>query len=208
MNPNTSRLLRTARLAAPALGALTLTVALAGPAAADPSFASRSGGEVRFAALPGEQNTVKISDNGGFLEINDSTSRITPGPGCVPVDLNTVRCGTVAGTTRIQASLGDRNDVFDNTLLGPVPNDVDGGAGDDKIYGGFGTDRLTDPDGWNSPIPIGTVTFDGRGGNDTIVSRNGGYDRVQCGGGAFDLVVADAATLDNIQAGCEFVVRS
>lgn len=84
MNRNASRFLRTARLAAPALAAVTLTMAFAGPAAADPSFAMRSGGEIRFAALPGETNTVTFSIVGGndtLVSKNGGFDRILCGSG-------------------------------------------------------------------------------------------------------------------------------
>ncbi|MGW0749304.1 hypothetical protein [Streptomyces sp. NPDC002587] len=206
MNPNTSRLLRAARLAAPAAAALAMTMAFAGPASADPSFVMRWGDEVRFAALPGEQNTVTFSvGSGGVVLVNDSTSPITAGPGCVQQDPNTARCGVITGVTRIQAALGNGNDVATNNTS--VPADMDGGAGEDRLIGGTAADRLTDPDGWNANTGA-TTTFDGRDGNDAIVSKNGGFDRIECGTG-FDIIVADQAALDNVPAGsgCEFVIR-
>ncbi|MFF4420626.1 hypothetical protein ACFY04_07540 [Streptomyces sp. NPDC001549] len=71
---------------------------------------------------------------------------------------------------------------------------------------GTAADRLTDPDGWNATT--GTTTFEGRDGNDTLVSKNGGFDRITCGTG-FDSLVADQAALDTVPAGsgCEFVIR-
>ncbi|MEV6651768.1 hypothetical protein [Streptomyces sp. NPDC051219] len=39
-----------------------------------------------------------------------------------------------------------------------------------------------------------------------ITSRNGGYDQIECGPG-FDIVVADAASLDVVDASCEVVRR-
>ncbi|WP_412077594.1 hypothetical protein ACLF6K_24530 [Streptomyces xanthophaeus] len=205
MNRNASRFLRTARLAAPALAAVTLTMAFAGPAAADPSFAMRSGGEIRFAALPGETNTVTFSIVSGNVRVTDSTSPITPGPGCTAVNPNAVNCGPIAGVNRIQASLGNQDDSATNNT--PVPADMDGGSGEDRLTGGNGNDRLTDTDGWNASTGT-TTTFDGRGGNDTLVSKNGGFDRILCGSG-FDILVADQAALDTVPtgAGCEFVVR-
>ncbi|MFJ3727078.1 hypothetical protein ACIPYQ_31575 [Streptomyces sp. NPDC090045] len=206
MTPNSSRLLRTARLAAPAVAALAMTMALAGPAAADPSFVMRSGGEVRFAALPGEQNTVTFSiGGGGVVNVTDSTSTITAGPGCVQQGPNAVRCGVVTGLTRIQAALGNGNDVATNNT--PVPSDMDGGSGEDRLIGGTAADRLTDSDGWNANTGS-TTTFEGNGGNDTLVSKNGGFDRITCGTG-FDILVADQAALDTVPAGsgCEFVIR-
>lgn len=201
MNSNATRLLRGLRMAVPALGALALTMSLAGPASASPSLVSREGSEVRFAALGGEQNNVTFSLSGGVLFVTDSGSTLTAGPGCVQVNPGTVRCGT--GVTRIAAVLGDRNDVATNNTS--IASDIDGGTGQDTLIGGFGADRLTDPDGWGS-APAAT-TFSGRAGNDTVISRNGGFDRVDCGFG-FDVVIADPAGLDVVLPGsCEFVRR-
>lgn len=205
MNRNAARLLRTARMAAPALAACALTMAFAGPAAADPSVVTRQGGEVRFSALGGEVNTVTFGiGQGGTLRITDTTSTLVAGSGCDQVDNHTVFCGQVATATRIQASLGNLDDTATNDTA--IASDIDGGAGDDRITGGSGNDRLTDPDGWNAAT-TGT-TFSGRGGNDTVISRNGGYDRIACGGG-FDYVVADSAALDTLALnhGCENVIR-
>ncbi|MFE6835161.1 hypothetical protein ACFVFI_10055 [Streptomyces sp. NPDC057705] len=204
MNLNAARLPRMARVAAPVVAALALTMAFAGPAAADPSFVTKSGGAILFAALPGEQNTVKIQSSGSNVIVSDTTSPLTAGPGCAQLNPNAVNCG--GGVTRIQAALGNGNDILSNQTS--IPSDVDGGAGEDSISGGGGNDRLTDPDGWNSAP--GGLTFDGGGGNDTIVSKNGGFDRILCGVG-FDIVVADQAALDSLSVtpahGCEFVIR-
>ncbi|MFD6887069.1 hypothetical protein [Streptomyces sp. NPDC059957] len=200
-------ILRTARIAAPAVAALTATLAFAGPAAADPAFVMRNGSQINFAALPGESNNVTFSISGGFFQVTDSGSTLTPGPGCVQFsNANTVRCGTGA-VTRIQASLGDRDDVATNNTS--VPSDLVGGEGDDILVGGSGPDRLTDSDGWNAS-PGTTLTFNGRGGNDTVLSRNGGFDRIDCGENPadFDMLLADSAPVDAVvPSTCEFVQR-
>ncbi|WP_329383586.1 hypothetical protein OG625_21645 [Streptomyces sp. NBC_01351] len=199
---------RTARIAAPAVAALTLTLAFAGPASADPAFVMRSGSQINLAALPGESNNITFSISSGFLQVSDSGNVLTPGPGCVRFsNPNTVRCGSGGSVTRIQASLGDRDDVATNETS--IPSDLVGGEGDDVLVGGSGNDRLTDSDGWNAS-PGTTTTFNGRGGNDTIISRNGGFDRINCGESAFDfdMLLADAATLDAVVPNtCEFVQR-
>ncbi|MFG2293562.1 hypothetical protein [Streptomyces sp. NPDC048603] len=207
MNLKPARLLAAARLAVPAAAALTMTVALAAPASASPAFVTRSGGEVRFAALPGEVNTVTFNIVSGNVVVTDTTSTLTPGPGCVPLTPNSVRCGTSTGLSRIAATLGDQNDSATNNTS--APSDLVGGDGDDRLIGGSGPDRLTDQDGWNAS-PGATTTFEGRGGSDVIISRNGGFDRIDCGETAFDfdVLVADPATLDTgVPNSCEFVTR-
>lgn len=181
-----------------------MTMAFAGPASADPAFVTRSGGEIRFAALSGESNDVNISIVGGIIHISDSAG-LTPGSGCTRVDPRHVTCGPASGVSRIAAGLGDQNDRFMNATS--IPTDVTGGDGDDRIIGGNGPDRITDPDGWNAP-PGNLPSIDGRGGNDTIISRNGGFDRVNCGAGPFDMLIADPATLDSVVPNtCESVQR-
>ncbi|MFJ6783081.1 hypothetical protein [Streptomyces yangpuensis] len=190
----------------PALTALALSAALAAPASASPSFVTRSANQVSFSALPGEVNDVTFAVDGatGNLVATDATSTLTPGPGCNAINLHAVRCGPAATVTRIQASMNDRADQIRN--LTSISSDLDGGAGDDIVVGGNGNDRLTDPDGWGSTP--GDTTFVWQGGNDTIVSRNNGFDKISCGPG-FDLVVADSARLDTFVPGaqCEFVQR-
>ncbi|MFJ6937349.1 hypothetical protein [Streptomyces sp. NPDC101132] len=202
MNLRSSRLTTALRVAAPAAAALALTLAVAGPASASPSLVTRSGSEIRYSALPGEANDVTFSTVSGQLVVTDAASPLTPGPGCVRINANSARCGTAATVTRIRATLGDEDDRADNQTA--IASDLDGGSGQDILLGGNGTDRLTDTDGWDAgPTP---TTFNGRAGNDTLISRNLGYDRVECGSG-FDIAIADNASLDTVVPGCEFVQR-
>uniref|UniRef100_A0AAU2JTX6 Calcium-binding protein n=1 Tax=Streptomyces sp. NBC_00049 TaxID=2903617 RepID=A0AAU2JTX6_9ACTN len=209
MHPTASRFVRTVRFAVPAVAALTATMALAGPAFADPALVTRSGSSILYTAQPGETNTVTFSNAGGSFQVEDSTSNLIPGPGCVRFnnDPHIVRCGALATVARIQASLGDRNDTATNNTA--IASDIVGGEGDDRLFGGSGPDRLLDSDGWNAAP--GANTFEGRGGNDTIISRNGGFDRIDCGESIadFDVLLADAASLDAVVPNsCEFVQRS
>ncbi|MCX5377641.1 hypothetical protein [Streptomyces sp. NBC_00091] len=202
---------RTVRVAAPALAALTLTMAFAGPASASPALVTRSGSQILFTAQPGETNTVtfEILVNNTF-KVSDTTSQVIAGPGCQQSGPNAAICGLgvgPSGVTRILATLGDRNDSATNNTS--VPSDIIGGEGDDRLRGGSGPDRLIDSDGWNA-VP-GSNTFAGREGNDTIISRNGGFDRIDCGENPldFDFLLADSATLDTVVPNtCEFVQRS
>ncbi|WP_251091532.1 hypothetical protein [Streptomyces sp. Caat 7-52] len=200
----TAASLRTAvRVTAPAVAALTLTMAFASPASADPAFVTSGGGRLTFTALPGETNNVTFDTfSAGTLRVTDTTSNLTAGPGCTGSG-HTVLCAG-AGVTRILANLGDRNDTAQNDT--DLASDLVGGQGNDILIGGDGPDRLTDLDGWNGPT-LTTVTMAGRGGNDTIVSRNGGYDQVDCGSG-FDVLLADPASRDLVVPNtCEFVQR-
>ncbi|WP_405980103.1 hypothetical protein [Streptomyces sp. NBC_00158] len=202
------KLSRTARVATPALAALALTMALAGPASADPALVTRNGSQILFTAQPGETNTVEFRISGGFLEVNDATAVLIPGPGCVQAgNPNTVRCGQANTVARILATLGDRNDEATNSTS--IPSDLIGGEGLDRLVGGTGPDRLLDSDGWNFSGFSGN-TFNGREGNDTILSRNGGFDRIECGEnpGDLDVLLADQATLDFVASNsCELIQR-
>jgi hypothetical protein len=204
MSSNASRLRTAVRVAAPAVAALTLTMTFASPASANPALVTSSNGRLTFTALPGETNNVTFDTfSAGTLRVTDTTSNLTAGPGCTGGG-HTVLCGG-DGVTRIVANLSDRNDTAQNDT--DLPSDLVGGQGNDLLIGGDGPDRLTDSDGWNGPTLI-TVTMIGRGGNDTIVSRNGGFDQIDCGPG-FDVLVADRAPRDTLAVpnSCEFVQR-
>ncbi|MCJ1678595.1 hypothetical protein MTF65_14800 [Streptomyces sp. APSN-46.1] len=201
---NRSLMLRPAKLLGPAAAALSLVMLAAGPAAAAPSLAQRVGSEVHWAALPATSNEVFVVNNSGEISIFDAAG-IIPGFGCRTSGSNQVNCGPLATTTRLRMSAGDGND---SVTLGfftalPVPGVIDGGSGQDRIRGGSRGDRLSDPNGW--PSPQSQDTFVGNAGNDTILSRNGGYDRIDCGDG-FDTVIADSAARD-VVLNCENVIR-
>jgi Ca2+-binding RTX toxin-like protein len=65
---------------------------------------------------------------------------------------------------------------------------LDGGAGDDRLNGGYDADVVR-----------------GGPGDDRIVARGGGIDRITCGPGV-DTVIADSR--DGVDGSCERVRRS
>lgn len=197
-------MLRPAKLLGPAAAALSLVMLAAGPAAAAPSLAQRAGSEVHWSALPATSNEVFVVEFSGEVSIFDAAG-IIPGFGCRTSGSNQVNCGPIASTTRLRMSAGDGDD---SVTLGffvplPVPAVIDGGSGQDRIRGGTRGDQLSDPNGWLTPQS--EDTFVGGGGNDTILSRNRGYDRIDCGDG-FDTVIADSAARDVVE-NCENVIR-
>ncbi|MFG2874585.1 hypothetical protein ACGFYU_06175 [Streptomyces sp. NPDC048337] len=201
---NRSLMLRPAKLLGPAAAALSLVMLAAGPAAAAPSLAQRAGSEVHWTALPATSNKVFVVDYLDEVSIFDEAG-IIPGSGCRTSGSNQVNCGRIATTTRLRMSAGDGDD---SVSLGffvplPVPGVIDGGSGQDRIRGGSRADQLSDPNGWSTPQS--DPTFVGEGGNDMILSRNGGYDRIDCGVG-FDTVFADSGARD-VVVNCENVVR-
>lgn len=199
---SSTRTARRARAAIPVVAALGLVFATVTPAAASPSLVTRSGAEVRFAALSGEANQTHIYSSGTELRVADLNG-LTAGSGCVQLTPTEASCGAAASVTKIVGAtgdLGDYIDVFDNLT---IPADLNGGSGQDRVWGGGGNDRLTDPDGWAS-LPV-DPSFLAGAGNDQIISRNGGFDRVDCGPG-IDTVVADRVGTD-VLANCEYVYR-
>ncbi|MFD9407076.1 hypothetical protein ACFWBN_08640 [Streptomyces sp. NPDC059989] len=201
---NRSLMLRPAKLLGPAAAALSLVVLGAGPAAAAPSLAQRAGSEVQWSALPATSNEVFVVEYLNEVSIFDEAG-IVPGFGCRTSGTNQVNCGPFATATRLRMSAGDGNDSVTLGLFVPLPLAavIDGGSGQDRLRGGTRGDQLSDPNGW--PTPQSENTFVGNGGNDTIFSRNRGYDRIDCGAG-FDTVIADSATRD-VVANCENVIR-
>ncbi|MEU2236321.1 hypothetical protein [Streptomyces vietnamensis] len=192
-----------AALAVPLLSA-TPAVACPDPASGTGTV-SRSGGTVTFVPVAGASNRVtfyvatapllRVSDPGG----------ITAGPGCTQTSPTTATCGAIADITGIHADGGDGDDRLAAGADLNVPVDFDGGPGRDVLVGGTADDHLADPDGW--PTRPTQATFRGLAGNDTIISRNGGYDRVECEGGTGDTVTADVAALDVVTNTCETINR-
>ncbi|MDF3143283.1 MULTISPECIES: hypothetical protein [unclassified Streptomyces] len=192
----------------PALAAgLAMPLVLATPAAAAPTgMVTRSGGTVTFVPFPGAANQVTFYVAGDLtrLRVSDPAG-ITAGPGCTQTSARTATCGTIAGVTGIQADGGDGNDRLAAEADLHIPVDFDGGPGQDILVGGTADDHLEDPDGW--PVRPIRATFRGGAGNDTFVSRNNGFDRVECEGGN-DTVTADIAFLDRVTNTCETIDRA
>ncbi|RSS47918.1 hypothetical protein EF912_25895 [Streptomyces sp. WAC07061] len=130
---------------------------------------------------------------------------VVPGAGCHSIATSQVNCGPVGTTSRLRMAAGDGNDTVGLGFFVPLPVAavIDGGTGQDRLRGGSRGDQLSDPDGW--PVPQAQNSFVGGGGNDTIISRNRGYDRIDCGDG-FDTVIADPAARD-VVVNCENVIR-
>ncbi|MGW8768180.1 hypothetical protein ACWGN5_37525 [Streptomyces sp. NPDC055815] len=192
----------------PALAAaFAMPLASAAPAAACTSTGtvSRSGGTVTFEPVSGAANQVTFYvATAPLLRVTDP-SGITAGPGCTQTSPRTATCGTIAGITGIHADGGDGDDRLAAEADLDIPVDFNGGPGRDVLVGGTADDHLQDPDGW--PTRPDRATFRGLAGNDVIISRNGGYDRVECEGGTNDTVTADLVALDQVTNTCETINR-
>jgi hypothetical protein len=102
----------------------------------------------------------------------------------------TVRRGTKRPNKLIGGRSGDR-------IIGRGGNDrIRGRGGDDCLNGGAGRDNVS-----GGP---GSDVVKGGGGNDKLATRDGEVDRVNCGGGKRDRVVADKV---DVVRGCEKIVR-
>ncbi|MEV4430046.1 hypothetical protein ACN9M0_00770 [Streptomyces sp. R-07] len=174
-------------------------------AACSTGTVTRSGGIVTYEPQAGAANQVTFYiANAPVLRVSDPAG-ITAGPGCTQTSPRTATCGTIAGITGIYADGGDGDDRLAAGADLNIPVNFNGGPGQDILVGGTADDHLEDPDGW--PVRPVRATFRGAAGNDVIISRNGGFDRVECEGGSNDTVTADLAALDRVTNTCETINR-
>ena len=139
---------------------------------------------VAFAAAAGEQNIVVVTGEApGTWLVRDEGAPLSPGPGCAPLDANTVRCTSVlllVVTPTVQLELGDRDDRA--SLAAGVTASVPGESGDDVVsvsgllHGGPGNDTLTGGSGAD--------TLTGGAGRDVL--RGGAGDDTLAGDGDSD----------------------
>lgn len=193
---------------------LAAIVALALPASAAASTASRDGATITITAGP-EDNHI-TTGHGMFGTGIIDTAGIVPGPGCTAYS-DGVSCGSLYDAV-IVADLGDGDDEFGNMGLGgavihggPGNDEIGGTSGDDRLYGDAGSDTLYGENGDDTVDGgpgLDQIYGDGFyydvGGNDTLNSRDGEKDEVSCGMGV-DTVTADA--LDDIYVECDIVDR-
>ena len=100
-------------------------------------------GELRYSAVAGETNDVRVTRvSGNTLRVTEAGTTITAGAGCTQENPNQVTCTT---SRRPVLRLGDLNDrSVIATSRGAV---VFGDAGDDALRGASGADRLEGGDG-------------------------------------------------------------
>src|SRR4051812_8551703 len=187
----------------PAAALTSLLLALAAPAA-HASTVSVQAGALRITAPAGEYNAIGITAAPGGLTVTDTGAPLTLGLGCTT--------GTCVGATRVEADLGDADDIL--TLSASLPGDLsggpgnddvavttlgaesvalDGGDGDDTLTAAGGADVLSGGPGYDTLIGgegddridggTGGDTADGGGGDDSIVLRDRVTDTASCGAG-------------------------
>ena len=130
---------------------------------------------LRYFADPGEANDVfvDLSDDFSGVDVSDSGATITPGAGCVTVTAHKVHCDISTSVGRVNASLGDGNDILSiSSGLETEGGRLSGGDGDDRIRG-------------NDSAGTHEVLLGGRG-DDSLFGR-GGSEFLDGGPGADDL---------------------
>ncbi|CAA9510280.1 MAG: Alkaline phosphatase [uncultured Solirubrobacteraceae bacterium] len=116
-------------------------------------------------ARRGERNAITVTGSSKLMRIRDSGAPLSAGPDCERVDAHEVVCPRSDNPGyRLDARLGDLDDVFDASVLlaslrldggpgddrltgGPNGDVIGGGGGRDLLFGGDGDDRLGDGDG-------------------------------------------------------------
>jgi Ca2+-binding RTX toxin-like protein len=166
-------------------GAVLLLAGASQASAAGVSVTSAQ--RLAFAANVGETNDVTISAAGANVIVRDAGAPLTAGAGCAPVNPNQVTCSNVA---RITADLADGDDHVRNTTS--IPSNIQGNAGNDIVEGGAGDDVLLGEGGIDQ-IYAGD-------GNDTVNTRGGLADLVDCGPG-IDTLLYDS--FDHVSSTCE-----
>jgi Ca2+-binding RTX toxin-like protein len=123
-----------------------------------------------IAIFPVGTSTVRITHFGG--------TGIGPAGLCafVGTDGEAVDCPT-NGVTKIVLNLGPGDDVASVSQAIAIPTTLNGGTGNDALFGGGGVDK-----------------FDGGAGDDEIVSRDGKAEQVNCADGNDTAISDDADT--------------
>lgn len=223
---------------------LAAVVTLVIAPAATASTVSVDGNTLLVVAAPGEVNAVSVSERvpGGTdsvadYRVTDLPAGATPGPGCTlepsRYPQEAVSICPATGVQRVEVRLGDGDDAVEQFFLG-VPIEVrgeggndrinlvarggllDGGEGDDELYGadvtrgGPGNDRLTGfrlLDGGDGDDVLRKTDgelpgrLDAGAGNDTLDAGDGKADVLVCGAGEDVVLSADAA--DRPDSTCE-----
>jgi hypothetical protein len=189
--PDATRGRRRGRSALVAGAALAL-LALA-PASADAAQVTLSGGTLTYQAAPGETNAPSLGSVLSRFYVKDPSATLSlAGTGCSETDAQTVSCPD-AGVTRLVVDTGDGNDTIDLSLnWSTLPAELNGGAGNDTIKGGPGTDVISGGSGDD--------TLRGNGGADAIGGGDG-TDTVTYAGRRAGVIVSLDGVADDGSAG-------
>src|SRR5207302_1692795 len=124
------------------------------PAIASAASVQVNGDTLTYAGGDDEINNLSITlDTSGNYVVADTGTltdgitpvTVTPGPGCNPPAASSVTCPP-DGIKSIKVTGGGQADqlLISNDIT--LPADMDGGAGDDTIYGGGGPDIISGGD--------------------------------------------------------------
>lgn len=175
--------------------ALTAAVSIAAVLAAAPAALAstvtvQSGNRIVVNGPGNEKNQISISYGGDAFVVHDSAG-VTPGGTCTPGgQLNTAIC-PAAGIASVRVTAGGGGDIV--TLLPGWPAgieaDIDGGSGNDSLYGGAGADSITGGSGRD--------VLDGRAGADDLRGGSDSGDAVYYGDRTTPLIVTVGSGNDN-----------
>ena len=178
---------------------------LIGAADASAASISRSGSTITYRAAPGEQSRLKLRvGSDGRLQFQEwydpvsgqpSNVQMTPGEGCQEEPANDFKLATcdTNGATLIVLQLGDLKDELTTQTdsrefeLPGMKLKVDGGSGDDYLFGTRGADVLAGA--------AGNDTIYGSGGRDVMSGSAGrdhltGFGRLDGGAGDDSMTLA------------------
>ena len=131
------------------IAAAALAACLVLPAQASATSVTVGSGKLTVAGGPGEVNDVLLHQEGGeggasavYVRESGAGAVLTVGTGCQSVAANEVRCN---GVNAITVNGGEGDDKVVNETWKPAT--LDGGRGDDVLYGGAGVDSIDGHDG-------------------------------------------------------------
>lgn len=136
-----------------------------------------------ISAAAGESNDITISETLPLspdvkrLAVSDAADTVTPGPGCVAVEGDEVRC-RYEGVAAIWVDAGDLDDAV--TKWTPITGWLRGGAGDDTLRGGPANDANYLDGETGDDMVIGGPQrdeLDGGPGADVLDGGGGSADR-------------------------------
>jgi Putative metal-binding motif len=164
---------------------LALAAALCVPAGAQAIGVFQvQGSTIVYTAQSGDVDQIAGVDIGtAYRFTRFGGADIGPGADCnfVGTDQNAVDCRKT-GVTSVLLVLDDQDDIATISPSITVPVTLDGGPGNDGLFGGGGQD-----------------TFAGGTGNDNVVARDGVAESVNCGDGQDTAITDDA----DVRISCE-----
>ena len=119
--------------------AAAIAAAFGGAGVAQAGTVTLTNGVMAFEAAPGEANRVFVIRDLSGMRLIDSGVAVTAGGGCTQVNANEAFCASDDLTLlEIDVAADDEKDYVDLQPAGSfLSSNLDGGDGDDTLYGGF-----------------------------------------------------------------------